>query len=90
MKEGILEFLRETKQKLIGKYLEDNCGLVEQTEDYGDTEATVGYYYEDEDCAAAENYAEDIIKEAFDEFFKEKSVNIFGAIENAKKVLDKL
>lgn len=90
MKNEILSFLKETKESIIEEYLQDNCQKVAHYESYGDTEVNAGSHWLDKDYADAEDYAEQIIKEAFEEFFNSKSVDIAGAIEKAKKVFDKI
>jgi hypothetical protein len=90
MKNEILEYLKETKESIIEDFLQDNCQKVAHNESYGDTEVNVGSHWRDGDYNDAEEYAEQIIKEAFEEFFNLKSVDIAGAIEDAKKVFDKI
>lgn len=90
MKSKILNFLKETKESIIEEYLQDNCIQTEQVESYGDIETTVGYFYENKDYDDAEDYAEQIIKETFEEFFTSKSIDFAGAIEKAKQILNKI
>lgn len=90
MKFEILNFLEETKQEIIDNFLQDNCEKVVQYEPYGDTEVNAGYDWCDEDYADAEDYADQIIKESFEEFSNSKSVDFIGVIERAKQTLDKI
>lgn len=89
MKNEILSFLKETKESIIEDFLQDNCQKVVQYESYGDTEISYREWRRG-DYEEAEDYAEQIIKEAFEEFFNSKSVDIAGAIEQAKKAFDKI
>jgi len=90
MKNEILEYLKDTKESIIQEFLQDNCQKVAHNESYGDTEVNVGSHWLDKDYNDAEEYAEQIIKEAFEEFFNLKSVAFNEAIEKAKQVLNKI
>jgi len=93
MKNEILEFLKETKEKLIDEHLED-CTKTEQREPYGDTDAVVGYDYSDKDYSQAENYADAVIEKAFTEFLRKKNEvsesDFDKAVEKAKEAVSKI
>jgi hypothetical protein len=94
MKNEILEYLKETKQKLIDEHLDLYSTKTEQREPYGDTDAVVGYDYSDKDYSQAENYADAVIEEAFTEFFRKKNEvsesDFDKVVEKAKEAVSKI
>lgn len=76
------EYLQEKFQEYRDEYLQENCTMQSQMEDYGDTKAVVSHGYCEKDFQAADIFAMDQIELSFDQALKElKQENGFAVSE---------